>query len=247
MDQVACRGSGASGAHVEMKLVTLFATLLPLASGQTDLVQTRIVLVGDSTVAEGGGWGPGFRAAMGPKYEVINLARNGRSSKSFRDEGAWEPALKAGAKYILIQFGHNDGPGKGSDRETFPGTSFHANLADYVEEARAAGAIPILVTSIVRRNLTPEGKVKPDTLVPYVEETRIVAEEEKIPLIDMYALTLAQCESLGPKGCGELNAKNADGSPDTTHLSPKGQMEIGAIVAKKFMTSVLPWAGVAAP
>jgi lysophospholipase L1-like esterase len=220
-----------------MKALLLLIFAISTANAQ----KPKIVLVGDSTVAEGGGWGPGFRAALAAQFEVVNLARNGRSSKSFRDEGAWAPALTAGAKYILIQFGHNDGPGKGPDRETFPGTSFHANLTDYVEEAVAAGAIPVLVTSIVRRNLTPEGKVKPDSLVPYVEETRRVAAQEKAALIDLYTLTLAQCENLGPAGCAELNAKAADGSPDTTHLSPKGQTEIGAIVARKFVTSVLPW------
>jgi lysophospholipase L1-like esterase len=218
-------------------LLSLTLALSSLALAQ----KPKIVLVGDSTVAEGGGWGPGFRAAMSSQFEVINLARNGRSSKSFRDEGAWAPALTAGAKYIFIQFGHNDGPGKGADRETNPTTSFHANMTDYVEDARAAGAIPILVTSIVRRNLTPDGKVKPDSLAPYAEEVRRVALEENVPVIDMYALTLEQCEKLGPAGCAELNAKAADGSPDTTHLSPKGQTDIGAIVARKFATSVLPW------
>jgi lysophospholipase L1-like esterase len=81
--------------------------------------------------------------------------------------------------------------------------------------------------------------------VPYVEETRRVAAEEKAALIDLYSLTLAQCENLGPVGCAELNAKAADGSPDTTHLSPKGQAEVGAIVARKFVTSILPWEPIA--
>jgi pectinesterase len=222
-------------------VIFLMALLASAASGQ----KPKIVLVGDSTVAEGGGWGPGFRAAMSSRFEVVNLARNGRSSKSFRDEGAWAPALTAGAKYIFIQFGHNDGPGKGPDRETNPSTSFHANLSEYVDDARKAGAIPVLVTSIVRRNLTLEGKVKPDSLVPYVEETRRVAAEENAALIDLYTLTLEQCEKLGPAGCAELNAKAADGSPDTTHLSAKGQAEIGAIVARKFSASILAWEPVA--
>jgi len=208
--------------------------------------KVKIVLVGDSTVAEGGGWGPGFRAAMGAQYEVVNLALNGRSSKSFRDEGAWAPALTAGAKYIFIQFGHNDGPGKGEDRETDPQTSFHANMSQYVEEARAAGAIPVLVTSIVRRNFTPEGKVKVDSLAPYAEEVRRVAGEEQVPLIDLYAMTLAECEVPGPAWCAQLNAKAADGSPDTTHLSPIGQANVGTMVAGRFIRSVLPWEAVPA-
>ncbi len=145
-----------------------------LATGQA-LPPVRVVLVGDSTVNDGGGWGPGFRAWFGGDVEVVNLAQNGRSSKSFRAEGLWAPAVTGRPDYILIQFGHNDGPGKGPDRETDPKTTFRENMARYVEEARAAGAQPVLVTSIVRRVFSDDGKIKRDSLVPYVEAVRELA------------------------------------------------------------------------
>lgn len=196
--------------------------------------QTHITLVGDSTVAEGSGWGPGFRAALAGKAEVRNLARSGRSSKSFRDEGSWKPAVDGTAKYILIQFGHNDCPGKGPDRETEPAGSFRDNLVRYVVEARAAGATPVLVTSIVRRNFGVDGKIKADCLVPYVEQTRTVAMETKTGVIDLYELTKQLSERIGLEASDVLGARSADGKPDRTHLSPKGQQEIGAIAAREF-------------
>ena len=198
----------------------------------------KIVLVGDSTVAEGGGWGPGFRATLGDRAEVVNLALNGRSSKSFRDEGAWAAALTAKAAYILIQFGHNDVPGKGVDRETEPESTYRANMIRYVEEARASGATPILVTSIVRRNFTEEGKIIRDSLVPYVAQVRLLASENKILMIDLYSLTLEQSEKLGPTGCEDIGARTAEGKLDTTHLSPKGQQEIGEMTAREFLRLV---------
>src|SRR5215472_9657896 len=77
----------------------------------------KIALVGDSTVNDEGGWGPGFRASFdAARVQVLNFALNGRSSKSFRNEKRWEPVLAAKPDYILIQFGHNDAPGKGPDR-----------------------------------------------------------------------------------------------------------------------------------
>ena len=85
---------------------------------------------------------------------VTNTAQNGRSSKSFRDEGHWATALAAKGDYYLIQFGHNDQPGKGPERETDPATTFPANMARYVDEVRAIGATPILVTSLVRRTFS---------------------------------------------------------------------------------------------
>ena len=208
-----------------------FLLLLGIACAHAQPV--RIVLVGDSTVNDQGGWGPGLRASFGSEVEVVNLARNGRSSKSFRDEGAWKPALEARANYILIQFGHNDGPGKGPDRETDPTTTYRENMARYIDEARAVGAEPVLVTSIVRRVFTPEGKIRRDTLAPYVEAVRALAAEKNAPLIDLYSLTLAQAEKLGPDGCAEIDARDQDGKRDRTHLGPKGRQEIGAMAARE--------------
>jgi PelA/Pel-15E family pectate lyase len=198
------------------------------------LTAVKIVLVGDSTVNDDGGWGTGFRASFGPEIECVNLALNGRSSKSFRDEGAWAKVLAQKPKYVLIQFGHNDQPGKGPERETDPATTYRENLARYVDEVRGIGGTPVLITSIVRRNFDPAGKIRRDQLAPYVEATRELAEEKKVPLIDLYALTLAQSEKLGPRGAEALGRKGADGKLDTTHLSALGQQEIGVMAAREF-------------
>lgn len=205
-----------------------------LAAGQS-LPHVRVVLVGDSTVNDEGGWGPGFRAWFGADVEVINLAKNGRSSKSFRNEGLWAPALIAKPDYILIQFGHNDGPGKGPERETDPQTTYRENMARYLEEARAAGAQPVLVTSIVRRVFNEDGRIKRDSLVPYVEAVRELAVEKGVPLVDLYALTLAQAEKLGPEGCAAIDARLPDGKRDRTHLGPQGRQEIGRMAAQEFV------------
>jgi lysophospholipase L1-like esterase len=196
---------------------------------------TTIVLVGDSTVNDEGGWGGGFRASFKGPITVVNVAKNGRSSKSFLDEGLWASALRDHpADFILIQFGHNDEPGKGPDRETDPATTYRANMIRYIEEARAAGATPILVTSIVRRNFDADGKIKRDHLIDYVAEVRRIAAEKNVSLMDLYALTLAQSEALGPEGTSALNAVTKDGKPDTTHLSAAGRQKIGVIAAREF-------------
>jgi lysophospholipase L1-like esterase len=212
-------------------LSALFTAAITLTTAAAQPI--KIVLVGDSTVNDEGGWGPGFRASFGPPAECINLARNGRSSKSFRDEGLWSPALAAKPSYVLIQFGHNDNPGKGPERETDPGTAYRANLTRYVDESRVAGATPILVTSIVRRNFDASGKIKRDQNVPYVEAVRRLAAEKNVPLIDLYAMTLAQAEALGPAGSAELGRTGPDGELDTTHLGPRGQREIGIMAARE--------------
>jgi lysophospholipase L1-like esterase len=111
----------------------------------------------------------------------------------------------------------------------------------YIEEARAAGAQPVLVTSIVRRVFDENGKIKRDSLVPYVEAVRALAAEKHVPLIDLYALTLAHAEKLGPEGCAEIDARDQDGKRDRTHLGPRGREEIGRMAAQEFVRVV--WTG----
>jgi lysophospholipase L1-like esterase len=216
-------------------MVSKFLPLLLMTALTSAQKPIKIVLVGDSTVNDEGGWGEGFRASFNSPVEVINLAKNGRSSKSFRDEGLWAPALAAKPDFILIQFGHNDEPGKGADRETDPATTYRANMTRYIDEARGVGATPILVTSIVRRNFDPDGKIKRDHLAGYVAEVRKLAAERNVPLIDLYELTLAQAESLGAQGSKAFGATTKEGKLDTTHLSATGRQEIGAIAAREFV------------
>jgi lysophospholipase L1-like esterase len=211
-------------------LLSTVAAALASAAGPS----VKIVLVGDSTVNDEGGWGPGFRASFGPEVQIVNLALNGRSSKSFRDEGVWAKVLPEKPDYVLIQFGHNDVPGKGADRETDAATTYRANLERYVDEVRAAGATPVLVTSIVRRNFDAEGKFILDSLVPYVEAVRRLAADRQVPLIDLYTLTRRQAEQLGATASESLGRLDAAGKPDHTHLGPKGQTEIGAMAAREF-------------
>lgn len=202
----------------------------PVAAGSGP-AKLRIVLVGDSTVAPQNGWGPGFARFLTDDAECIDAALNGRSSKSFRDEGHWAPALALKGAYYLIQFGHNDQPGKGPARETDPATTFPQNLARYVDEVRAAGAQPILVTPLVRRNFDPAtGRITSSGQEPYVEATRRVAAEKHVPLVDLYARSLAFCERLGPDACAALNPPRSDGKPDTTHLDSAGSLIFARLV-----------------
>ena len=214
-----------------MKLTLLF-TCLTLS---TIAAPVRIALVGDSTVNDGGGWGPGFRASFSKNVIVDNFALNGRSSKSFREEGHWGPVLASKPNYVLIQFGHNDNPGKGPKLETEPKTTYRENMTRYIDEVKAAGAVPVLVTSIVRRNFDGPFHLKRDALVPFVEELRKLAAEKQVALIDLYALTLQQAEKLGKAQADSIGRKDEQGKQDNTHLGPRGQFEIGQMAVREFL------------
>jgi lysophospholipase L1-like esterase len=211
---------------------------LGVAADEPARPKVRIVLVGDSTVIDDGGWGGAFAKLLGPDAECVNLAKSGRSSRSYRAEGHWQKALEQKPAYILIQFGHNDMPGKGPERETDPDTTFRENLARYVEEARQADARPILVTPMTRRLFTPEGKIK-SNLVPFAEAVQKVAQEKKVPLVDLHARSIELLDKMGPKAAAALNRASADPArTDLTHLSPKGAEVTAPLVVEELARAV---------
>jgi lysophospholipase L1-like esterase len=214
------------------------AAVFAIVAALTAFAQSKplkIVLVGDSTVNIGGGWGPGFCAVLTSNVTCVNKARNGRSSKSYYDEGAWNGALAERGDYYLIQFGHNDMPGKGADRETDPETTYAANLRRYIAQAREQRARPIIVTSLSRRTYK-NGKLVTD-LDAYAAAARRVAHEEKVPLIELNALSTALLNGMTQAQADEFDAPvHPDATstgPDRTHLNDKGSRVFGRMVARE--------------
>jgi lysophospholipase L1-like esterase len=184
------------------------ATAAPAAPGQEPAVKpikaSKIILVGDSTVAVQGGWGPSFCAEhVTSAAACVNLARGGRSTSSYIAEGSWQIALAEArvpgyaTTWVLIQFGHNDQPGK-PGRSTDLETEFPANLERYVREARAAGVHPVLVSSLTRR-MFKRGELL-NSLRPWAEATAAVAAKLDVPFID---LNLVSSRAVADMGAAE--------------------------------------------
>jgi lysophospholipase L1-like esterase len=185
-------------------VLALLAGACAMAQSPTGkgLAPLRIILVGDSTVAPRNGWGPGFCADLDPAMTCVNLAKNGRSTSSYRAEGSWAAVMSMlksnapySATYVLIQFGHNDQPGK-PGRSTDLATEFPANLRQYVVDLKSAGAKPVLVTSLTRRTFQA-GRLKND-LVPWADATKKVAAEENVPVLDLNSESAAAVQKMGP-------------------------------------------------
>jgi pectinesterase len=197
------------------------------------------VLMGDSTVTDGAGWGQGFKAQLAEGVVCVNTAAGGRSSRSFIDEGRLAKALALKGRWYLIQFGHNDQPGKGPERETDPATTYRTFLARYVDEVRAMGATPILVTSLVRRDFGTDGRIR-SSLTPYAEAATAVAAEKRVPLVDLHARSRALCDQLGPERSHGFNPPSKDTArPDITHLNAQGSPVFARLVVEELIR-VLP-------
>lgn len=219
-----------------------------------------VYMIGDSTMANKPGkaqenpergWGQNFGQFFGPGVKVDNHAMDGRSSKSFRDEGRWTPIeqqLQPG-DYVIIQFGHNDEKTDAA-RHTDPYTSFKENLKRYASEARAKGATPILATPIARRVFDEKTGALTDTHGEYTSATRQAARELKATLLDLNAATTALIKELGPEASERLFLHfgpgvfkmYAQGREDNTHLSDFGATEVGRLAAAKLRAAHDPLA-----
>ena len=200
----------------------------------------RLILVGDSTMASSTGYGDALCARLSPDTACHNLARGGRSSGSFRAEGRWDEVqalLRAGgdfkASYVLIQFGHNDQPGK-PGRSTDYVNEFPANIRRYVEETRAAGGIPVLVTPLTRRSF--RGDWVHDDLAPWSAAVRKVAHETQVTLVDLNALSMADVQAMGPRQADAL--ARAGANFDHTHVGPAGAERYGSMMAQALRQQV---------
>lgn len=192
----------------------------------------RIVIIGDSTVCEyplnrpERGWGQFVKERFKDgSVNVINLAVGGRSTKTFITEGRWKKALAEKPDYVLIQFGHNDSHDAGKPEATDAATDYREYLRRYIDESRAIGATPILVTPMVRRIFDTKGKLL-DILQRYAEAMKAVGAEKSAPVIDLHASSTRLVESLGPTAAAALASK----SGDVTHFNEKGARTMAGLV-----------------
>ena len=139
---------------------------------------------------------------------VDNHALNGRSSKSFVDEGHWAKVTKLIKKgdYVLIQFGHNDEKAD-EERHTDHGSTFDQYLSKYATETIALGGIPVLMSPVVRRNW--KNGVLVDTHGDYRKSAKNVADKLKVNYIDANAITEKLESDLGEEGSKKLNLIHA--------------------------------------
>ena len=228
---------------VKSLIILAFGLFLTNSNVISDNKEITFFLIGDSTAADKPysgsnpekGWGQVFPLYFNEGVNVENHAMNGRSTKSFRDEGRWDVVynkIKEG-DYVLIEFGHNDQKSKSPDRYAAADTDYRDNLIRYVKETREKGGIPILATPISRRSFDESGNLT-DTHGRYSEVVREVSEALDVPLFDLHQKSVALLEQFGVEKSKELflhyrpgdYAKFPEGVADDTHLSPTGAFKI---------------------
>jgi lysophospholipase L1-like esterase len=195
----------------------------------------RFILVGDSTMANTTGYGDALCARFVRVDTCLNLAKGGRSSGSFRAEGRWdevEGLLRGHAAYrttyVLIQFGHNDQPGK-PGRSTDLATEFPANMTRYVQEVKALGGIPVLVTPLTRRSF--HNGVLENNLQPWADVVRATAAAQHTTLLDLNADSYAVVQPMGQDEADTLAMAPRPANYDAPAI---GKVEVAGAVKTTF-------------
>jgi lysophospholipase L1-like esterase len=204
----------------------------------------KVYLIGDSTMANKEinaypetGWGMPFSVFFDSTATVDNRAKNGRSTKSFMEEGLWQPVVNQlqEGDYVLIQFGHNDEvPTKKSYATP---EEFTDNLIRYVTDTRDKKAIPVLITPVARRKFDSTGRVM-ETHEQYARLVRQVANQYHVPLIDLDEKSLVLLQQMGAETSKWLfnylapgeHPNYPEGRADDTHFNELGARKMAEIV-----------------
>lgn len=211
-----------------------------------------VFLCGNSTVVDQdnepwASWGQMVTRFFTDSVCFANYAESGESANTFISAGRLKKALtqmKPG-DYIFMEFGHNDQKQKGPGKGAF--YSFMTSLKTFVDEARARGVQPVLVTPTQRRSFDENGKIK-DTHLDFPDAVRWLAEKENIPLVDLHAMTRILYEAMGVEESKHAfvhypaNTYPGQNSAlaDNTHFNPYGAYQIAQCVIEGMKKVDLP-------
>lgn len=162
--------------------------------------------------------------------EMKSFAQNGRSTKSFLDEGRLSSIEKEMKQddFLFIQFGHNDEKDD-PERHTDPETTFPENLLRFIEAARRKGAYPVLITPIARRLFNEQGVFLPGSHGAYPEAVIRTGKRAEVPVIDLTSITEKYLAFVG-----DLASKTYFMWPgDNTHLKPEGAVLMAGFLCQE--------------
>jgi len=211
--------------------------------------ETTVYLAGDSTVVDQtvepwAAWGQMLPRFFRPGVVIANHAESGETIRSFITEQRMDKVMSLiqPGDYLFIQFGHNDQKPNAVSLD-----DYKTLLTDYISQARAKGATPVLVTSMNRRTFDASGIIT-NSLSPYTEAVREVAAAQHAALIDLNAMSKTLFEAMGPEASAKafmhypanVFPNQPDAISDDTHFNSYGAYELARCVLHGIRAAKLP-------
>lgn len=216
-----------------------------------------IYIAGDSTAAvktkdkrPETGWGEAFQPFFKENVRIENRALNGRSTKTFINQGHLadiEKSIQPG-DYLFIQFGHNDQKIEDPERGTQPYGDYQENLLKFVDGARRKQAIPILLTPVTRRMFDSDNRIDSMSVGDFPKAMVNLAVKNNIAVLDIHKMTREFMDAAGKAESKEYYLHLApgqsenypDGNNDNTHFNEKGAKAVAKLIITAIKESDLP-------
>lgn len=219
-----------------MRIYLAIALLMSISVCNAQDKAVVVGLIGDSTVAVQSGWGPAFAERFNRHAKIVNYAKNGATLQALSKK--LDGLVKLKPDYILIQFGHND-------QKRYDTMVYTVHLKSYVERIIRAGGKPIIISSVTRRTFDKKGKIVSTmvknekytfkaNLTAYAQAAKAFAKAQKLPFIDLHAISISHHNSIGREASMTYNFKEGD----NTHFNQKGADAITNLIIKELKTAV---------
>src|SRR5688572_24789710 len=219
-----------------------------LAFGSPEKKKITLWLCGDSTMSvketrafPETGWGMPFVTFFDSTVTVRNLAKNGRSTRTFIAEKLWQTVVENAREgdYVFIQFGHNDESKEKAERYTTP-EQYKINLTRFINETKAKIAIPVLLTPVSRRRFDSSGKAL-ETHTVYSGIVRELASDLQVAFIDHDKISRQLLQEFGSENSKLLflqlkpgeHPNYPEGKNDNTHFNELGARLMAQLVLKE--------------
>jgi lysophospholipase L1-like esterase len=194
------------------------------------------------------GWGEVLGGYFNNNVKILNFAKSGRCTVTFREQGWWDKLLASKPDYVIMALGANDANKEPQTADSI--LQFKENLRRFYREAEAINAKTIFVTlnqSMYRGDDdTPvfrDGKAIRADRIPYSQAIREIAAEFKVPCLDLFTEQAKAMEQIGEKECATYYCiQRLSDRHDPSHTNIMGAHFLANIIATELSKANTPLA-----
>lgn len=204
----------------------------------------KIFMMGDSTMKYNNifrypqvGWGQVLHLFTKNEWLIEDHAENGRSTKSFIDEGRFDVILSrlSEGDFVICEFGHNDEKQADPNRYTEPYGTYQQNLKYIADEVTKKKAHIVFATPITRHKFVDGVCV--NTHGDYPKAMLDFCQTNGYTCIDLNQLTMNLYNQLGEEKSKKFHmifdpnvyGNYMEGKDDHSHLRYEGALMVAEL------------------